>query len=118
VRLLLDEMWPPAIAMELRRRGHDVEAVAERLDLRGMPDEVIFSVAQREGRAIVTEDVADYRPFALQAVRDGNSHAGVVFTLNRTFPRSDRRTAGRLVAALDRLLADSREAEGFEHWLT
>jgi hypothetical protein len=45
VKLLLDEMWPPSIAVQLRRRGHDVEAVAERADLRGQADDAVFSVA-------------------------------------------------------------------------
>ncbi len=49
MKLLLDEMWPLAIAVELRRRGHDVTAVAERLDLRGQPDEVIFATARADG---------------------------------------------------------------------
>ncbi len=43
MKLLLDEMWSPAIAAALRERGHDVVAVAERSDLRGKPDDVIFS---------------------------------------------------------------------------
>ena len=64
VRLLLDEMWPPAIAEALRERGHDVEAVAERRDLRGKPDEAIFEEALARGCAIVTENVVDYRPLA------------------------------------------------------
>jgi hypothetical protein len=33
--LLLDEMFSPAIAAELRQRGHDVIAVADRADLPG-----------------------------------------------------------------------------------
>jgi len=33
-RLLLDEMFAPAIAAELRELGHDVIAVADRFDLR------------------------------------------------------------------------------------
>jgi len=54
VKLLLDEMWAPAIAAALRDQGHDVVAVAERHDLRGMPDAAIFDAVLAEGRAIET----------------------------------------------------------------
>ena len=61
VRLLLDEMWPPAVAEALRERGHDAMAVAEYPELRRKPDAVIFEHARAEGWVIVAEDVADYR---------------------------------------------------------
>lgn len=115
MKLLLDEMWPPSITVQSLRRGHDVVAVAERGDLRGKSDELVFAAAQDEDRAIVTENVADYRRLALEAMREGRSHAGLIFTLNRTFPRSNRRTPGRLVAALKKLLL-SEPAQGDPEW--
>lgn len=54
MKLLLDEMLSARIAEGLRRRGHDVTAVDEQPDLRGLPDPSLFEVAQREARAIVT----------------------------------------------------------------
>jgi hypothetical protein len=45
VRLLLDEMFSPAIAAELRERGHEVIAVADRPDLPAKSDEEIFAWA-------------------------------------------------------------------------
>ena len=116
MKLLLDEMWAPAIAQALRDRGHEVVAVAERLDLRGLPDEAIFDAALAEGWVIVTENVVDYRPLAADAMRAGRPHPGLIFTSNRAYPRANRRTAGRLVAALDHLLS-TREAIETEHWL-
>ena len=74
MKLLLDEMWAPAIAEALRDRGHEVVAVAERGDLRGLPDEAIFDAALAEGWVIVTENVVDYRPLAADAMRAGRSH--------------------------------------------
>ena len=116
MKLLLDEMWPPSIAEALRERGHDVVAAAERPDLRGQPDEVIFHVARAEERAVVTENVADFRPLAAAELRAGRSHPGLIFTSDRAFPRGNARTAGRLVAALDRLLTQ-RDLLAGERWL-
>lgn len=116
MKLLLDEMWPPAIAVALRERGHDVVAVAERSDLRGKSDDVIFAEAQADARAIVTENVVDYRPLASAAIRAGRASPTLIFTSNRSYPRAVRRTAGRLVVALDTLLSRWDSLEG-EHWL-
>ena len=117
MKLLLDEMWSPAIADQLRRRDHDAVAVAERPELRGQSDPVIFAAAQAEGRAVVTENVVDYRPLAAQELQDGRSHAGLILTSNRRFPRHESRTAGRLVTALDELLSGDLEATSLEYWL-
>lgn len=116
MKLLLDEMWPPALAGALRERGHDVVAVAELPELRGRPDETIFKEAHRQGRVIVTENVLDFRPLAATAARAGRTYPGFIFTSNRAFPRASRRTAGRLVLALDALLDTKEEIVG-EHWL-
>ena len=116
VRLLLDEMWPPAIASALRARGHDVVAVAERPELRGWADETIFQEALVRGRAIVTENAADYRPLAARALRAGRRSPALILTSDRAYPRADRRTIGRLVVALDALVSTRDAIEG-EHWL-
>ncbi len=116
VKPLLDEMWPPAIASALRARGHDVVAVAERPELRGWADETIFQEALARGRAIVTENAADYRPLAARALRAGRGSPALILTSDRAYPRADRRTIGRLVGALDALLS-TRDAIVGEHWL-
>jgi predicted nuclease of predicted toxin-antitoxin system len=118
VRLLLDEMWPPEAARQLRRRGHDVMAVAERPELRGKPDEVVFSAAQAEGRAVVTENVADYLPLAAARTQAGQAHFGLILTSNRRYPRQEPRTLGRLVAALDELLSGGLDETSLEYWLS
>ena len=64
LKLLLDEMLDPAIAERLSRRGHEVEAVAERPDLRTQPDSVILAAAEDEDRVIVTQDLGDFRVLA------------------------------------------------------
>ena len=116
MKLLLDQMWSPAIASALRARGHDVVAVAERPELRGWADETIFQEALARGRAIVTENAADYRPLAAGALRAGRGSPALILTSDRAHPRADRRTIGRLVAALDALMA-TRDVVVGEHWL-
>jgi hypothetical protein len=62
VRALLDEQLSPEIAAELRTRGHDVIAVGERPDLIGLSDRDIIVIAHSESRAVITNNVKDFRP--------------------------------------------------------
>jgi predicted nuclease of predicted toxin-antitoxin system len=118
VRLLIDELFPPSLAEQMRQRGHNVVAVAERSDLRGQPDDVIFAQAQGEGRAIVTENVADFRLLATDAIQRGRPHNGLIFTSVRRYPRHDNRTVGRLVRALDAMVHSALDLRSIEHWLS
>jgi predicted nuclease of predicted toxin-antitoxin system len=114
LKLLLDEMYPSLIARELRARGHDVVSVHEAPG-RGTPDEEVFDHARSDGRAIVTENIRDYRPLAELVLIAGESHAGVVFTTDKRWPRSD---PGALMTALDGLLtAMPEQPVDAELWL-
>ena len=119
LRFLLDEMYPHAIAEGLRRRGHDAVAVTERPDLRTLADGDLFTVAQGERRAVVTENVADFTPLAGSYDARGTAHFGVVLIPAGTCPRGSPRTIGRMVSALDRLagrfVAD--QPTSLRHWL-
>jgi Domain of unknown function (DUF5615) len=121
VRLLLDEHYAPEIAEQLRRRGHDVVAVKERPHLIGRSDRVQFAGLADERRAIVTEDVGDYRPLLASAVRRGQRTFGLLCVNPRRFARR-RDEIGRLVAALDAFLRahpgdDDLADAGGEAWL-
>ncbi len=110
MRLLLDEHHEAKVAGRLRELGHEVVAVAERGDLRGMPDAVIFAIARGEERAIVTENARDYVELARQASDNNEHHFGVVITAPEAYPRRpDART--RLVEALARLLTEHLEVD-------
>jgi hypothetical protein len=117
VKLLLDAMWPPSVARQLRARGHDVVCVVEVSDLRTESDEAVFVYAQREGRVVVTEDAKGFRVQAAESLRAGSSHVGLIFTSPRSFPRHMPRTYGVLVTALDALLASTDDLDGREIWL-
>jgi predicted nuclease of predicted toxin-antitoxin system len=116
VKLLLDEMWSPAVAEQLRARGYDVEAVAERPDLRTKSDETVFSAGLSEGRVIVTEDVADFRVLAEHEALAGRFHSGLVFTTPRVFPLAER-GLGQAIRALAALLDSEVDLRNREHWL-
>jgi hypothetical protein len=105
LKLLLDEMFTSNIAVQLRRRAHDVSAVVERPDLRGEPDEAIFAAAVLEGRAVVTNDVVDHVPLFERILADGRDHPGLLLTSDRSLPRGKAGT-GALVRALDRVLRE------------
>jgi hypothetical protein len=119
LRLLLDEMYPTAIAEQLRRRGHPVDAVTERAELRGLPDADLFSTAWHERRAIVTENIVDFNGLADEHDARGTLHHGLVFVDPAKYPRGSRRTTGRMVTALERLLRENpaHKATSLRHWL-
>jgi predicted nuclease of predicted toxin-antitoxin system len=104
VRLLLDEMFSPAVAAGLRALGHDVIAVADRPDLRSKSDQEIYAWASAEQRWLLTENVKDFRPIMLRALQPGPPGCGLLFTSSRAFPRS-RKNPGPLIRALHAWLA-------------
>ena len=98
-QLLMDEMFSPVIAAELRTLGHDVVAVTEQPQLRASTDEQVFAWACARGCWLLTENVRDFRPIVLRALNSGMPASGILCTSSRTFPRS-RKNPGPLVAAL------------------
>jgi hypothetical protein len=108
VKLLLDEMYAPVVAEQLRVRGRDVVSVhdPDYRRLEGAPDEEVFAAALAEERVLVTENVPDFRRLEADALARGEATATLVFTSNRQFPRGEPGTAGRLVEALDVLLTE------------
>ena len=119
MRLLLDEMCPAVLAEQLRARGHDVSAVTERPDPRSLADPEVFAACQRERRALVTENIADFIPIADGADQRGETHFGLVHIDPAKYPRGRRRTIGRLVTSLDHLLVEHprTRANTQRHWL-
>lgn len=82
-RLLLDEMYPPALAALLRDQGHDVLAVAGLPGLAGSPDEAVLDAAAGDDRCLVTENIRDFAVLARQA-----RHGGLLFVDARRWPRT------------------------------
>ncbi len=102
MKLALDHHYSPKIAERLRDKGHDVLAVIERgWELE--EDEALLALCHEEKRALQTNNVADFSVIARRWAAQGRSHAGLVFTSDASVPRS-RKTIGRYVQALDRLM--------------
>jgi predicted nuclease of predicted toxin-antitoxin system len=123
VRLLLDEHYSFAIAEQLQQRGIDAISVAEHVaasaaELRGTPDEELLRWARQQGRVLVTENVRDFMPIHRRFLERGESHAGIIFTPPRRFPRHSG-AFGLLVKALAEhaLSTDTPDLEGDVAWL-
>jgi predicted nuclease of predicted toxin-antitoxin system len=119
LRLLLDEMYPPRLAEELRRRGHEVIAVAEIPELRASEDEVLLLAATADRRVLVTENIVDYPEIVATLNDERQVPTGVILVSSRSFPRTER-GLGALVRALDGYLgqrADEDTVPGGIHWL-
>ena len=96
-------MLSPAIARELRARGHDVEPAAGNPDREALSDPEVLALARTEHRAIVTNNLRDFRPLHHDAITPGGpGHYGMIF-----MPSTYRRTkadTGRIIAALEAIL--------------
>jgi hypothetical protein len=116
-KLLLDEMLSSDIAAQLRGKGHDVTAVVEDPASVGTPDEELLAHATSDGRLLVTANVRDFAAIHAPWSSRGRSHAGLIYIVNRVFPR-DRSFAGAIVTALDdMILASQLPAHGAETYL-
>ena len=118
MKLLVDEMWSPEIARQLRLHGHDVVSVHERDQLKGKVDRVIFDGAQEEGRALVTDNAKDFRPLIATEIEERGSYFRLVLTDNHRFPRHRPGTLGRMVIALSSLLESNIDLTNRKIWLS
>ena len=121
MKLLLDEMYAPAIAALLRDWGRDAVAVKERPPLMGLSDEALVRVATAESRAVVTENVKDYAAVHQRILAVGQQHSGLIFADARRFPRLGPNHVPVLADALTALLSDHGtmldDIDSFLWWL-
>jgi predicted nuclease of predicted toxin-antitoxin system len=114
VKWLLDEMLPPAAAEALTRQGHDARSVRD-VGLRGRADREVIERAVREGRALVTEDVADYSRLLEERLARGEPCVPVVFVRRTDMPRG-RVLADRLARKLTRWAEANPDPYLGPHW--
>jgi uncharacterized protein DUF5615 len=117
VKALLDEHLSPQIAVLLRKAGCDVLAVADRDDLIGLSDRIILEAATREGRAVITNNIKDFRPLAAEWLAQGRTHGGLIL-----LPSSRTRTRAAVAALADAietvLCANPDGIAGSERWIS
>ncbi len=103
---LIDEMFPTSAAVLLRDTyGHDALHVAE-IGLRGAEDAQVAATARANGRAVVTENVADFA-----AERD----VVLLFVLKKNLPAGGGQ-APALAKILDRWAQDHPDPYLGPHW--
>ncbi|MHB8691575.1 MAG: DUF5615 family PIN-like protein [Solirubrobacteraceae bacterium] len=86
MKLLLDEMHPPALAQALRAVAIDAATIIE-LGMTGTPDLDVFAYAITDKYLVLTENVADFVAIAAQHSTAGGHHAGLLIALSSRFSR-------------------------------
>ena len=116
MRALLDEQLSPQIAVLLRQTGYDVDAGAGREDLAGRSDRIILEFACSEGRAVVTNNIKEFRPLAAEWLAQGRVQAGLIL-LPSTRTRT-RNAIAAVAAAIENVLRDHPDGlSGSERWI-
>jgi predicted nuclease of predicted toxin-antitoxin system len=105
LRLLLDEQLSPAVVEQLKARGHDVVSAAE-AGLAAVADGQVLAWAARDRRALVTNNIKDFRPLHADYLKMSTTHYGIVLVPTGKYSlRRDQ--LGSLITALDQLLVQS-----------
>jgi Domain of unknown function (DUF5615) len=108
LKLLLDEMYPPALAEALRAASLDASTAAG-LGLAGRSDPELFTAAVAGEHVVLTENVADFARIAAEHVLAGGHHPGVLIGLSSRFsrrPAGVARIAAAVAAVADEDLRD------------
>lgn len=116
MKALVDEQLSPLIATLLRRAGYDVVAIAERADLVGSSDRTVLEVAAAEERAVITNNIKDFRPLAAEVLAQGQSHAGLILLPSRR--TRTRAAVATLAGAIEKVLHNHPDGlTGSEYWI-
>ncbi len=86
MKLLLDEMYPPALARALEAVGIPATTITD-LGMNGAPDPEVFACAVAQHHVLLTENVADFVAIAAQHSTTGAHHPGLMIALSNRFTR-------------------------------
>ena len=86
MKLLLDEMYPPALADGLGAVGIEATTVAA-AGLAGSADDQVFEAAIAGGYVVLTENVGDFARLAADYSNAGRHYPGLLIALSSRFSR-------------------------------
>ncbi len=98
---LLDTDVPPAVAVGLRQRGHDVVAASGNASLEALEDAQLLRLATQQHRVLVAFNIADFVEVARTLATSQEDHAGIILIHSQSYRRPD---IGTIVRSLDHLL--------------
>ncbi len=117
MKALLGEQLSRGIADALRTRGLDVQAVTERSELIGLSDEDVMRLAALEDRAVVTNNIKDFRPIAARRLSTGVGHPGLIL-LPAGRSRTRAAAPGLTDSIAEVMVANPDGIAGSERWVT
>lgn len=106
VRLFLDEDVHTALAVALRKRGHDAVHALDEKRL-GVSDESQLAFAAAENRCLISFNVGDFVRWHNRWVAEGREHAGIIVSKQLPVGESLR----RLLALLQKEDAESMRGQ-------
>ena len=106
MKLLNDEHFPVEIAQAVRREipNFDIQSIHE-TNLAGLLDQPMLAALDPQQRTLLTRDVNSIPDFLKERLREGKTHAGVIYVSN-SFRQSDLRTVIRALVAFLQAHAD------------
>ena len=116
MKVLLDEHLSPLIGRALRDRGLDAESVSEREDIISASDEAVMEVAFAGDRAVVTNNVKDFRPIAAERLATARGHAGLIL-LPARHTRTLHATGYIADAVMAIMMGHPDGIQDQEHWI-
>ena len=109
MKLLLDEMYPPALAEALRVSGIEARTVVD-VGLAGRSGSDVLAAAEANGYVLLTENVADFARLAADHPTTGGHHPGVLIALSSRFSR--RRAGISAIVSAIGTVVDNRGQRG------
>jgi predicted nuclease of predicted toxin-antitoxin system len=116
VRFLIDEMFSPDVAEQLRDAGHDAMHVSE-LSMQAATDGDLLTLATAQARTVVTENASDFLPLLDARIAAGMTVTPVVIALKSNLPRGSGAMSRALATRLDAWAQDVSDPYHYVHWL-
>ena len=104
MKILVDEMYPAAVADALQAAGIEAATVRD-MRLAGESDPEVVGAAIVGGYSVLTENVGDFARIAAEHSIAGGHHDGVLIALSSRFSRRPA-GIGPLVAAIEAIAGE------------